>query len=141
MENITPKKWGNDRATGIIIREGKILLIHRFKDGNEYWVLPGGTQEENETVEQTLDRELAEELSLKVLSKKLVFSIETPDRVDHHFLITEFEGEPKMGGPELERMNERNVYKLEKVDVQDLDSLKILPPEATVKLKNFLSSR
>ncbi len=139
--SLQEKTLGNDRATGIIIHDGKLLLIHRIKEDNEYWVLPGGTQEFPETIEQTLDREMLEEVGIQVLDKKPVFSIQTSGRTDHHFLITRYNGDPKMGGPELERMNERNVYMLERVDVHDLDNLNILPPEAALKLKEFLRNK
>lgn len=63
----------NLRAAGIIIKNNQILLMHRRKNDQEYWVIPGGHVEGGETPEQTVQREIKEELSLEVtpLSKIL----------------------------------------------------------------------
>ena len=138
MENSSDKKWGNDRATGIIIRDGKVLLIHRIKENEECWVFPGGTKEDRETIEQTLDREMAEEIGITVLEKKLLYSFEASGRIEHHFLVVDYQGEPAMGGPELQRMTEQNQYSIDTVDIADLDERLIFPKESVIKLKEFL---
>lgn len=45
------------RAAGIIIKDGKILLMRRVKDGREYFVFPGGSIEKNETPKNSLRQE------------------------------------------------------------------------------------
>ena len=54
------------RAGGILIKDNKILLIHRFKtlNGilNEYYVIPGGKVEVGEDLVSTTIRELKEEV-------------------------------------------------------------------------------
>jgi 8-oxo-dGTP diphosphatase len=104
------KTRDRDRVTAVIIRDRKLLLIHRFRDDLEYWVLPGGTMEEGETREAALEREVREELGLDVLSSEHLFSVATAGRVDHHFLVFVSEGEPVLGGPEITRANEKNRY-------------------------------
>lgn len=39
-----------NRSAGIVIKDGKVLLIHRFNKGDEYWVFPGGGVEEGDSV-------------------------------------------------------------------------------------------
>ncbi len=53
---------------GIIIRDKKILVVR--KKGTDTFIIPGGRVEKEETSEQTLKRELFEELKVKVLSLK-----------------------------------------------------------------------
>jgi 8-oxo-dGTP pyrophosphatase MutT (NUDIX family) len=48
------------RAAGIAIREG-YLLVHRATD-EDFWSLPGGRVERNESAAETLTREMIEEL-------------------------------------------------------------------------------
>lgn len=55
-------------AVGILKKNGKILVCQR-KRGSRYelkWEFPGGKLEPGESVEQCLQRELREELSLRV---------------------------------------------------------------------------
>lgn len=124
-----------DRAAGIIIEDGKILLIHRFRDGKEYWVVPGGTVEEGETVKQTLDRELAEELAIEVRASKLLFKIKNLGRFEYYFLVTKYEGSPRMSGSEMEWANEDNQYILERKDLAKLSEINLLPSKIVAKLQ------
>ena len=43
-----------------------ILLIHRLKNGRDYWVIPGGGAKGNETTVETAIREINEELSIQL---------------------------------------------------------------------------
>ena len=52
-------------ARGIIIREGKIAMVHSLK--YDYYKFPGGGIEPGETMEQALIRETREEAGLAVL--------------------------------------------------------------------------
>ena len=55
-----------DAAIAIVTRAGKVLVCQR-KDGDTFggfWEFPGGKQEDGETLEQCLARELREELNI-----------------------------------------------------------------------------
>ena len=140
MDNNTvwTKTLDRNRASGIIIKDGKVLLIHRIREDREYWVIPGGGVEENETVEEALDREMAEELGIKVEEKKSLFKIENVGRFEYYFLVTKYEGKPTMGGPELERMNDKNQYVLEERDIKKLTEINLLPKEIAEKLQELI---
>lgn len=45
-------------SRGILIENSKILLIHRIKDNQEYYVVPGGGIEDGENYIKTVIREL-----------------------------------------------------------------------------------
>ena len=55
-----------DRACVFIIRDGRLLLMHRAKKGEVYDAVPGGTVEPGERPEDTAVREIQEETSLDV---------------------------------------------------------------------------
>ncbi|OGO82064.1 MAG: hypothetical protein A2Y18_06480 [Clostridiales bacterium GWD2_32_19] len=59
----------NFRVGAIIINEDKIL-IHR-KEKYEFWLLPGGRVEMLEGTDETICRELKEELNLEVVTERL----------------------------------------------------------------------
>ena len=60
-------------ARAVIVRDGKILLL-RKKDEvkGERFALPGGSQEEGETLQQALSRECLEEIGTDVVIRDLL---------------------------------------------------------------------
>ena len=80
---------------GVLIRDGKVLLIRRGKPPlYGRWVVPGGTVELGESLEQALVREMREETGLEVapLEVLTVFDrIERDgDRVVYHYVIVDY---------------------------------------------------
>lgn len=74
------------KASGIVINgAGNFLLIQKHDYGEQHWDFPGGGIEEGETAEQTLLRELEEELGtnkFKILEKSTIKNqYEYPDFV------------------------------------------------------------
>ena len=55
-----------NRVRAVIVKEEKLLVIHRVKEGLEYWVFPGGGVEDSETLSEALRRECMEELGVIV---------------------------------------------------------------------------
>ena len=99
-----------ERAVGVIVKNDKVLLMRRIKDGQEYYVFPGGGVKEGESTETATIREIKEELSINPKIDKLLFEIENQDRQEYYYLIKEFSGQPQLGGEEKQRMNENNQY-------------------------------
>ncbi len=61
------------RPTGILIEDGKILLIKQDVTKTRHWSLPGGRLEHGETIEKCLVRELKEETGLDISVKELLY--------------------------------------------------------------------
>lgn len=117
------------RAAGIILREGKIILIHRRKKGKEYWVFPGGGVEESETMEEAVIREIAEELSLKASNPRVAFMYEIDGREHPMFIVDVEEGDPIAGTEIAERVSDDDWYQIEWVEIDKLKELENLYPE------------
>ena len=64
----------NYRVAGVAIHEGSVLL-HRAQH-DPYWTLPGGRAEHGETAEQTIRREMREELATDVDVVRLLWLAE-----------------------------------------------------------------
>ncbi|MBN2678212.1 MAG: NUDIX hydrolase [Anaerolineaceae bacterium] len=62
------------RYQGAILRGDHLLLIkhHEHDSGREYWILPGGGREPDESEEDCVKREMLEETGLNVLVEKLI---------------------------------------------------------------------
>jgi len=97
---------------GVVVRDGRVLLIRRGKAPlHGRWVVPGGTVELGETLEEALVREMEEETSLRVepIEVLTVFDrIERDgERVVYHYVIVDYlcrwlSGEAKAGSDALD---------------------------------------
>jgi mutator protein MutT len=91
----------------VLIHEGRVLLIRRGKEPlRGRWVVPGGTVELGETLEQALVREIEEETGLVVRPREVVAVFDRihgeKGRVDYHYVIIDYlcdyvAGEAKAG--------------------------------------------
>ncbi|MCX6918233.1 MAG: NUDIX domain-containing protein [Verrucomicrobia bacterium] len=60
-------------ARAVILRGPELLVVRVRTDEGEFLVLPGGGQEHGETLTDTVQREVFEELGLKVVPGRLVY--------------------------------------------------------------------
>lgn len=80
---------------GVVIQAGKVLLIRRGKQPlMGRWIIPGGTVELGETLEQALVREMEEETSLRVRAGPLLTLFDRIERdatgVRYHYVIADY---------------------------------------------------
>jgi 8-oxo-dGTP diphosphatase len=80
---------------GVLIRDGKVLLIRRGKPPlYGRWVVPGGTVELGESLEQALVREMREETGLEVVPLEILTVFDRierdGDRVVYHYVIVDY---------------------------------------------------
>jgi 8-oxo-dGTP diphosphatase len=126
-------------SRAIILKDNKLLVMHRNKFGKEYETLPGGNIEMGETPEQALLRELVEETSVQVIPKQLVFIEHAGDPygTQYIYLCEYVSGEPALA-PDSEEAHinklGQNLYDPRWVDVADLPQL----PFVSEKLKQVL---
>jgi mutator protein MutT len=130
------------RSGAIILdKENKILLIHRFFQGREYYVFPGGGVEEGESVEEAVVREIKEETGLdaKINQKLFEFYNDFDKRINHFFLVTEFTGKVQLGGPEAQRNSKEDRYVLEWHKLDELQHLSLFPEKVKKLLPKIKS--
>jgi ADP-ribose pyrophosphatase YjhB (NUDIX family) len=61
------------RVTGVVIEDGRILLLNQDTDTGRSWSLPGGKVEEGESLATALIREMREETGLDVEPGRLLY--------------------------------------------------------------------
>lgn len=74
----------NVRVSGIVFKEGKVVLVkHENKYNGVYYLLPGGGLERDETIEECVVREVKEEIGLNVKIKSLAYYEDVVSDDDH----------------------------------------------------------
>ena len=119
-----------DRAVAMIVQNARLLVIHRQKPDQDYYVLPGGSVEEGESIEQACVREAKEETGLDVVLHEHIWIHHNGARTEHYFLATVVGGELRLGYPEAARQSPTNRYTLQWIDVQRLMQIDLQPAAA-----------
>ncbi len=117
-------------ARAIIFDKDDVILLFRrkIKDNkiNEYYAIPGGTQEIGETLEQTVIREIKEELSLNIKVNKYLGSFKRDDTTDYLYSANIIDGKLALGGEEKEHNSKNDYYEIVKINIKDIDKYNIL---------------
>lgn len=127
-------------SRAVIVENGKVLTMfrRRVKEGvtTEYYVIPGGGQDEGETLEETVIRELKEEMNVDIKILGYLGNTIWQDTNSNFFHCEIVNGTPHLGGEELERMKEDNFYDPRFVEVNCIDQLDIKGAEFIKKAIN-----
>lgn len=127
-------------SRAVIIENGKVLTMfrRRIKDNitTEYYVIPGGGQDEGETLEETVVRELKEEMNVDIKILGYLGQTTWKESTSNFFHCEIVNGTPHLGGEELDRMKEDNFYDPRYVDISSLDTIDIKDKEFVKKALN-----
>jgi ADP-ribose pyrophosphatase YjhB (NUDIX family) len=117
-----------DRAVALIIHDGKLVLIRRQKQGHEYYVLPGGSIEVDETPAVACIREVQEETGLIGTASTYLCTWSNQGRAEHYFLVRVKGGKLVLGGPERDRSTVDNQYTPLWIEPAQIKTLNLQPP-------------
>jgi ADP-ribose pyrophosphatase YjhB (NUDIX family) len=118
-------------AAGAIIHNGKILLVHH-KDLDK-WQVPGGLQELGEIIQQTIEREIKEELNLDLKASQLISVFSHPkwnitfqngDAIQQLSLFFLMEGEISEISPQTSEVAEYRFFDPDEIPENTLDCCK-----------------
>ena len=122
-----------ERHAGIVIKDGKLLLIHRIKEGFEYHVFPGGHRRRDESGEDAVIREIFEETGITVAEPKLAFDFSDPrNEWIHYYYICTWKNGDKLylNGEEKDADPKVNFFDPMWIDLNEISNLNILPENA-----------
>ena len=94
---------------GAVVKEGRLLLVRRAsRRGHGNWQVPGGFIEPEETIEEAVVREVAEEAGVQaevegVLGVRSRFDADSGNSLYVVLLLRGLEGEPKPDDHEVDR--------------------------------------
>lgn len=129
----------------IIIKDDKLLVIHRNKYGQEYYTLPGGGIDPGETPEQAIMRELAEETGVIVTLGPLVFTEDPgePYGTQRIFLCTYKTGEPMLRPDSEEALlnkSGQNTYEPMWLLLSSLSTVRFMSPALCQAIQKSLTN-
>ncbi|HZM50986.1 MAG TPA: NUDIX hydrolase [Vicinamibacteria bacterium] len=115
---------------GVVLIDGRVVLIRRGKEPlRGRWVIPGGTVELGETLQDALVREMQEETGLLVRPREVVLVFDRIQRegtsVEYHYVVIDYACEYVSG--ELKAGSDADEVAL--VAPEELDGYN-LPPQA-----------
>jgi A/G-specific adenine glycosylase len=126
-----------DVTAAVIWRDDKVLIAQRPLEGmlGGLWEFPGGKQEDDETLTQCLQREIAEELGIEIEVGQLITIVK---HAYTHFKITLYAFECRLvrGNPQLlgvadwrwVSLDEIDTFAFPRTDLQIIDVLKNKKP-------------
>ena len=128
-------------CAAIIINNNKILLTQRgYGEYKDKWEFPGGKIEENETKEETIIREIKEELDASIKIEKFLTKVEY-DYTSFYLKMNVFIA--SLTSSHL-LFKEHESYKwIDVSELNDLDALDLLPADRLIipYLKDYLNSK
>lgn len=115
-----------------VIFDGKdVLLMFRRRLANgafkEYYAIPGGMQEKNETIEECIIREIKEEFQIDIEIISYLGKVEDVENIGYIYSARKLFGNPILGGEELDENSTNNYYEIRKVNIEQIDSIELLP--------------
>lgn len=123
-------------ARAIIIEGDKIGFMYRKKQNHSFYCLPGGKQEENEKLEETVVREIKEEFGIDIEVVKKVYEFISESAHQHFFLCRWVDGIFGTGeGEEFSDTSDKGYYEPRLVNVSHLKELHILPKKIAKQLR------
>ncbi|PFV77692.1 DNA mismatch repair protein MutT [Bacillus sp. AFS059628] len=124
-----------NRGVAIIVQEGKIALIKRIRDGETYYVFPGGGIEEGETPEEATKREAYEELGVHIEVEHLIAKVEYKG-TEYYFNAHIIGGVFGSGKAEEFEIKDRGSYIPLWLPIQELEKVNIKPYEVVGSICN-----
>ena len=128
-----------ETARGLLVMKNGLVLIHRIKQKNgirqEYYVVPGGGIEDGESCEDTVKREIKEELGINVKPVRQLYKQKINNEIHHYFLCEYLSGKIGTGkGPEFnsEEYSTRGQYIPEIIPLKELYKINLQEPLKTV---------
>lgn len=130
------------RIGAIILQDEKLVSMYRERDGRIYYTFPGGGAEEGESEEECVIREVYEEFGINVKPIKKVYTYENDRAVEHFYVCEWIGGEFGTGqGEEYDENQPYGIYKPTLINVSDIPSLPLMPPEVAAEFyKDYISN-
>lgn len=125
----------NIQCRGFVVKDNRILVMYRKKNGEEYYVFPGGHMRSGEQPEDTVIREIEEETTVKCTIQKKAYEITdyaktSKPQIEYYFVCNYVNGTPKLSGEESRRSTQDNFYQPMWIELAQLSNLLLYTAQA-----------
>ena len=128
-------------AKALVIKDGKIAAI-RIRDAEDEWyIMPGGGQEADETLAEAVCREVSEELGISVECKELLFVVEGVRGENFHRVDLIFACEIIAENPDAVRHSDTNQVGIEWLDISTLNLQPLYPSKLRRQIMNYYEGK
>ena len=128
-------------AKALIIRDGGMAAIKVRDAGEEWYIMPGGGQESEETLSEAVCREVLEELGIAVECNELLFVVEGVHGEDFHRVDLVFSCEFVEDVPDAALHGDVNQVGVEWLDISTLHLQPLYPSKLRRQIQNFYEGR
>lgn len=125
-----------NRGSVVIVENNRIALMKRIKDGEIYYVFPGGGIEDGETPEVCAKREAFEELGVVVKVNACIAKVEFQG-LQYFFLSEILCGAFGTGRGEEYKAKDRGTYLPIWINIAELSSINVKPIEVAKKVQSL----
>ncbi|MBO5449510.1 MAG: NUDIX domain-containing protein [Ruminococcus sp.] len=135
------KREIRNSAKALVIRDGKMAAIKIRDAGEEWYIMPGGGQEPEETLPEAVCREVSEELGINVKCKELLFVVEGVHGESFHRVDLIFNCEFINDIPHAALQSDTNQVGVEWLDISTLNLQQLYPSKLRRQIMNFYEGK
>lgn len=128
-------------AKALIIKDGKMAAIKIRDAGEEWYIMPGGGQEAEETLPEAGCREVLEELGMAVECNELLFVVEGVHGESFHRVDLVFSCEFIDYVPDAVLHDDTNQAGIEWLDIATLHLKPLYPSKLRRQIMNFYEGK
>ena len=128
-------------AKALIVKDGKMAAV-KISDGAEEWyIMPGGGQDAEETLPEAVGREVSEELGIRVECGELLFVVEGVHGESFHRVDLVFECRVLRDAPEAILHSDTNQVGVEWLDIASLNTQPLYPSKLRRQIMNYYEGK
>ena len=128
-------------AKALIISDGKMAAI-KIRDANEEWyIMPGGGVESEETLKEAVCREVAEKLGIDIVCNDLIFAVEGVHGEGFHRIDLVFYCDFIDYIPDAILHSDTNQVDIEWLEISELNKKPLYPSRLRRQIMNFYEGK
>ncbi len=128
-------------AKALIIKDGKMAAIKIRDAGEEWYIMPGGGQEAEETLNEAVCREVSEKLGIAIECKELLFVVEGVHGETFHRVDLIFSCEYIDNMPDAVLHGDTNQVGIGWLDISTLNLQPLYPSKLRRQIMNYYQGK